>query len=141
MLFPPRDLPMNNHKTKNLVYQDDMSWDAWGSTMPGFLPAPKPDLCIAFKDSAFSTAELEKLSSPYLNGRGYAPCLTLEVKTYLQAMEIAKRQNANNMIHLLEADYTLQQRNGTHKVSFGRTHSYFPNQNIKYIARVIYARS
>ena len=107
---------MNNQKTENLVYQDDVAWSAWGSVKPGLLPTPKPDLCIGFKKSAFTSSELEKLTSPYANGRTFAPRLTLEVKTALQGMKVAKRQNANNMIQLLEADYALLKTNQMHEL-------------------------
>lgn len=115
MLFPPRDLITNNQMTKNLVYHDDVSWNGWGSMKPGLLPTPKPDLCIAFDETAFTSAELKKMTSPYTNGSSFAPALTLEFKTALQGMKVASRQNANNMIPLLETDYTLQKTNGTEK--------------------------
>ncbi|KAL8836462.1 MAG: hypothetical protein Q9170_002895 [Blastenia crenularia] len=115
MLFPYRDLPTNNSKTKNLVYHDDVSWDEWGSNKPGFLPKPKPDLCIAFDEKAFTATELAKMTSPYLAGTSYAPSFTLEAKTALQSMDIAERQNANNMIPLLQRDFTLQKSNHNDK--------------------------
>lgn len=82
---------------------------------PGLLPAPKPDLCIAFDKAAFTREEADKLKSPYTFARSYAPALTVEFKAALQGIEVANRQNANNMIPLLEADYTLQKSNGTDK--------------------------
>lgn len=115
LLFPYRDLPTNNQKTSNLVYHDDVSWQEWGSNKPGFLPTPKPDLCIAFKSSAFTSQEAARMTSPYLLSTSYAPSLTLEVKTALQSMVIAERQNANNMISLLQRDFALQKDIGQHK--------------------------
>ncbi|KAL8644790.1 MAG: hypothetical protein Q9210_007072, partial [Variospora velana] len=115
LLFPYRDLPMNNQKTSNLVYHDDVSWQEWGSNKPGFLPTPKPDLCIAFKSSAFTSQEEARMTSPYLLSLSYAPALTLEVKTALQSMVIAERQNANNMISLLQRDFALQKDIGLHE--------------------------
>ncbi|KAI4147077.1 MAG: hypothetical protein LQ341_001880 [Variospora aurantia] len=115
MLFPYRDLPTNNHKTLNLVYHDDVSWQEWGSNKPGFLPTPKPDLCIAFKETAFDPAELSKLTSPYLLATSYAPSFTLEVKTALQSMVLAERQNANNMVALLQRDFALQRSLRSHR--------------------------
>ncbi|KAL9017279.1 MAG: hypothetical protein Q9185_005400 [Variospora sp. 1 TL-2023] len=115
LLFPYRDLPTNNQKTSNLVYHDDVSWQEWGSNKPGFLPTSKPDLCIAFKSSAFTSQEAARMTSPYLLSTSYAPSLTLEVKTALQSMVIAERQNANNMISLLQRDFALQKDIGQHK--------------------------
>ncbi|KAL9007849.1 MAG: hypothetical protein Q9173_006966 [Seirophora scorigena] len=114
MLFPYRDLPSNNQKTSNLVYHDDVSWHEWGSNKLGYLPTPKPDLCIAFRRSAFTSQELAKMKSPYLVSKSYAPALTLEVKTALQSLATAERQNANNMISLLQRDFALQKDIGSH---------------------------
>lgn len=77
-------------------------------------PTPKPDLCIAFKETAFTASELEKMKSPYILRDSYAQCLTLEIKTKEQ-MVIAERQNANNMIHLLQIDFALQQSINRHR--------------------------
>ena len=115
ILFPPRDLSVNNQKTSNLVYQDDVPWSGWGSIKPGLLPTPKPDLCIAFDETAFTPSELEKMKSPYADGSSYAPALTIEFKSAMNSIGVANRQNANNMIPLLEADYALQKTNGTDK--------------------------
>ena len=82
---------------------------------PGLLPIPKPDLCIAFDKAAFTKDEADKLKSPYAFARSYAPALTVEFQGALQSIEVANRLNANNMIPLLEADYTLQKSNGTDK--------------------------
>ncbi|KAL8680959.1 MAG: hypothetical protein Q9186_002859 [Xanthomendoza sp. 1 TL-2023] len=114
MLFPYRDLPINNQKTNNLVYIDDSQWIEWGSIKPGYLPIPKPDLTIAFKEESFTTAELERMISPYILATSYAPFFTLEIKT-IEQMGIAEKQNANNMIPLLQRDFTLQKANNTHK--------------------------
>ncbi|KAL8787170.1 MAG: hypothetical protein Q9213_002386 [Squamulea squamosa] len=114
MLFPYRDLPTNNQKTRNLVYIDDSLWIEWGSIKPGYLPVPKPDLTIAFNDEAFTTSELAKMTSPYILATSYAPSLTLEIKTTEQ-MGIAEKQNANNMIPLLQRDYALQKTNNMHR--------------------------
>lgn len=114
MLFPYRDLPTNNQKTSNLDYIDDELWCEWGSIKTGYLPTPKPDLCIAFKETAFTASEVEKMKSPYILRDSYAPCLTLEIKTKEQ-MAIAERQNANNMIHLLQVDFALQKSINRHR--------------------------
>lgn len=114
MLFPYRDLPTNNQKTSNLDYIDDELWCEWGSIKAGYLPTPKPDLCIAFKETAFTSSEVEKMKSPYILRDSYAPCLTLEIKTKEQ-MAIAERQNANNMIHLLQVDFALQKSINRHR--------------------------
>ncbi|KAL8958861.1 MAG: hypothetical protein Q9193_004162 [Seirophora villosa] len=114
ILFPYRDLPLNNQKTSNLVYHDDVSWQEWGSNKLGYLPTPKPDLCIAFRRSAFTSQELAKMKSPYIVSKSYAPALTLEVKTALQSLTTAERQNANNMISLLQRDFALQKDIGLH---------------------------
>ena len=82
---------------------------------PGLLPTPKPNLCIAFHKAAFTREEADKLKSPYAFARSYAPTLTVEFKGALHSIEVANRQNANNMIPLLEADYTLQKGNGRDK--------------------------
>ena len=115
LLFPVRDLIVNNYKTSNLVYHDDVTWGAWGSMKPGLLPTPKPNLCIAFDKAAFTKEEADKLKSPYTFARSYTPTLTVEFTGALQSLEVANRQNANNMIPLLEADYTLQKSNGRDK--------------------------
>lgn len=114
MLFPYRDLPTNNQKTSNLVYIDDALWIEWGSIKPGSLPVPKPDLTFAFKRKAFSRAELQRMTSPYIFADSYAPSLTVEIKTTEQ-MAIAERQNANNIIPLLQRDYALQKANHMHR--------------------------
>ena len=116
LLLPPRDLPHNNHNTKNLLYRQDTLWQNWGSAQPGILPTPKPDLCISFTASAFTLDEREQICSPYADKAGFAPGLTCEVKTALQGSKIADRQNANNMILTLEADFELQQRLGQDQV-------------------------
>ncbi|KAI4257459.1 MAG: hypothetical protein L6R42_005644, partial [Xanthoria sp. 1 TBL-2021] len=95
-------------------YIDDEFWCEWGSIKAGSLPTPKPDLCIAFKETAFTAPELEKMKSPYILRDSYAPCLTLEIKTKEQ-MVIAERQNANNMIHLLQVDFALQNSISRHR--------------------------
>lgn len=114
MLFPYRDLPTNNQKTSNLDYIDDELWCEWGSIKAGYLPTPKPDLCVAFKDTAFTASEVEKMKSPYILRDSYAPCLTLEIKTKEQ-MAIAERTNANSMIHLVQVDFALQQSINRHR--------------------------
>ena len=112
MLFPYRDLPSNNQKTANLVYRDDTTWTEWGSLRPGLLPAPTPDLCIAFKSHVFTELELERMSCPYiLPSGGYWPSMTLEVKVSGQT-KAAERQNGNNIISMLEKDYGLLKANG-----------------------------
>ncbi|KAL8725074.1 MAG: hypothetical protein Q9166_007585 [cf. Caloplaca sp. 2 TL-2023] len=113
MLFPYRDLPINNQKTQNLVYIDDETWSEWGSNKPGSLPPPKPDLCITFKEEAFTPQELEKMKSPYIVCDSYAPSLTVEIKAREQT-DVAERQNANNMIHVLQKGFALQKSIGQH---------------------------
>lgn len=116
LLWPQRELPSNNHKTTNLLYRSDAVWQNWCSASPGILPKPKPDFCITFKDSAFDPEVRKLMTSPYVDEAGFAPRLTCEVKTALQGPDIANRQNANNMLSVLEADFLLQQR-------LGRTHA------------------
>lgn len=112
LLLVRRKLPSNNHKTSNLLYRADTSWGQWGSAQPGRLPVPKPDLCISYKASAFNLDEQQQICSPYLDTAGFAPFLICEVKTALQGDEIADRQNANNVLHVLKADFKLQQTLG-----------------------------
>ena len=112
LLLVERDVPSNDHKTSNLLYRSDTSWSQWGSAQPGRLPVPKPDLCISYKDSAFNSEEREQICSPYLDTAGFAPFLICEVKTALQGDQIADRQNANNVLHVLKADFKLQQTLG-----------------------------
>lgn len=112
LLLPLRDLPRNNDKTKNLLYRPDTSWQSWGSVKPGFLPTPKPDLCILFKCSAFTLKEQKQMMSPYSDSAGFAPGLTCEVKTAMQGPKVADRQNANNMISALNERYKLLETQG-----------------------------
>lgn len=96
MLFPYRDLPSNNRKTENLIYYDDALWADWGSLMPGFLPTPKPDLCVSFKRTAFTRLELQRLKkSPYPDQRGRSPSFTLEFKTALIGSEVREYPSLN----------------------------------------------
>ena len=112
LLWPIRDLTSNNHKTKDLVYRMDTQWQNWGSVQPGELPTAKPDRCILFKGSAFTPDERTQMMSPYKGETGFHPVFICEVKTALQGPRIADRQNANNAISVLKADYELQQRLG-----------------------------
>ena len=112
LLLVQRELPCNNCKTRNLLYRQDVPWLQWGSAQPGRLPTPKPDLCITYKDSAFNPVAREQMVSPYIDTAGFAPFLICEVKTALQGDQIADRQNANNVISVMKADFDLQQRLG-----------------------------
>ena len=112
LLWPIRDLTRNNHKTKDLLYRMDTQWQNWGSAQPGELPTGKPDRCVLFKGSAFSPDERMQIMSPYKDETGFYPAFICEVKTALQGPRIADRQNANNAISVLKADYELQQRLG-----------------------------
>ena len=112
LLLVERNLSFNSHKTSNLLYRSDTSWGQWGSARPGRLPVPKPDLCISYKGSAFNPDKRERMVSPYVDTAGFAPFLICEVKTALQGDEIADRQNANNVIHVLKADFNLQKKLG-----------------------------
>ncbi|KAI4120984.1 MAG: hypothetical protein LQ347_006985 [Umbilicaria vellea] len=112
LLLPHRDLPSNSHRTRNLLYRQDTPWQNWGSASPGVLPTPKPDLCITFKDSAFDPGRRKLMTSPYVDEAGFAPNLTCEVKTAMQGPKVTIRQNANNMLSVMEADFLLQQRLG-----------------------------
>lgn len=112
LLMPHRDMPKNNAKTKNLLFQQDMSWTNWGSVQSGILPKPKPDFCVLYKSTFFTSAQQELLGSPHLNSAGTYPFLVLEVKTALQGSHIADIQNANNMVPILIRDYLLHQSFG-----------------------------
>lgn len=112
LLLPFRDLPSDNRMTKDLLYRRDVLLKAWGSVQPGYLPTPKPDICISFRSSAFSPDELTQITSPYQDNAGFYPSFICEVKTALQGPQIADRQNANNAISILIADYEVQQRLG-----------------------------
>ena len=115
LLVPLRDRPSNNHKTKNLLYRFDTQWRGLGSARPGSLPIPKPDLCITVRASAFSREEQRQMTSPYVDEAGFYPAFVCEVKTALHGAKVAERQNANNAISALAADFHLQQRLG-HKM-------------------------
>lgn len=108
LLMPQRDLPINNSKTNNLLFQQDMPWANWGSLQPEILPTPKPDFCVFFKSTLFTVAQQDFFESPLLNNVGFYPVIPLEVKSALQAPHIADRQNANNMVPILIRDYLLQ---------------------------------
>ena len=112
LLWPIRDLTRNNHRTKDLLYRMDTQWQNWGSAQPGELPTGKPDRCILFKASAFTPNERAQIVSPYKGDTGFYPVFVCEVKTALQGPRIADRQNANNALSVLKADYELQQRLG-----------------------------
>ena len=112
LLWPIRDLNRNNHKTKDLLYRVDTQWQNWGSVQPGELPTGKPDRCILFKGSAFNPEGRRQIISPYKDDAGFYPVFICEVKTALQGPRIADRQNANNAISVLKADFELQQRLG-----------------------------
>ena len=112
LLLVQRELPSDNSKTRNLLYRQDVPWAIWGSIQPGILPTPKPDFCISYKDSAFSLKERKQMVSPYIDKAGFAPFLFCEVKTALQGDRIADRQNANNVIRALQADFDLQRKLG-----------------------------
>ena len=112
LLVPLRDRPSNNHKTKDLLYRFDTRWRSLGSVRPGLLPVPKPGLCITIRDSAFSPEEQSQMTSPYVDEAGFYPLFICEVKTALQGDHIADRQNANNAICALIADFQIQQQLG-----------------------------
>lgn len=112
LLMVHRNIPLNNHKTRNLLYRHDSQWTAIGSSRPGLLPTPKPGLCLSFMKSAFAPTELEQMTSPYIDNAGFAPFMIFEVKTALQGDQIANRQNANNVIAAITADYNLQEKVG-----------------------------
>ena len=57
--------------------------------------------------------------SPYKDEAGFYPVFICEVKTALQGPRIADRQNANNAISVLKADFELQQQLG-HEIMMER---------------------
>ena len=112
LLIPLRDRSSNKHKTKDLLYRFDTHWRGFGSVDPGFLPTPKPDLCISIMRSAFTSEELRHMTSPYKDEAGFYPMFICEVKTAMQGPKVADRQNANNAVSALIADLQVQQRLG-----------------------------
>ena len=112
LLIPLRDRPSNKHKTKDLLYRFDTQWRGFGSVDPGYLPTPKPDLCISIMRSAFTPEELRHMTSPYKDEAGFYPMFICEVKTAMQGPKVADRQNANNAVSALLADLQVQQRLG-----------------------------
>lgn len=110
LLISLRDRPSNKHKTKDLLYRFDTQWRGFGSVDSGFLPTPKPDLCISIMHSAFTSEELRHMTSSYKDEAGFYPMFICEVKTAMQGPKIADRQNANNAVSALIADLQVQQR-------------------------------
>lgn len=111
LLLPTRNLPSDNRDTSDLFYRQDTLFKRFGSPLPG-LPIPKPDIAVGFMRDAFSPAQLSHITSPYQDGAGFCPWLICEVKTAMQGPQIADRQNANNAVSVLTADYALLQRLG-----------------------------
>ena len=120
LLLEHRNIPRNNDKTQHLLYRDDTPWAATGSSRPGLLPVPKPDLCLSYLKSAFDPSERAQMASPYIDDAGFAPFLVFEVKTALQGDQIANRQNANNVLAALKADFALQEKIGQAGAAEGR---------------------
>lgn len=110
LLLVQRGLPINNDRTSNLLYRKKAQWHQWGSVRPSCLPVPKPDLCISYRNSAFTSEERGQMVSPYYDTAGFAPFLICEIKTALQGDEIADRHNRNNVIRVLKADFALQKK-------------------------------
>lgn len=115
LLIPFRDIPSNNQNTSNLLYRSDSPWPGFGSVYPSLLPVPQPDLVISFSSAAFTPEQKRHMTSPYKDEAGFYPGIICEVKTALQGPKVADRQNGNNAICALLADFQFQQKLG-HKM-------------------------
>ena len=81
--------------------------EGWNSSIPIIRPRPQPDYAVGFRRSAFSEEQLEMLepyigspsSASYFMGTFYMhfPFFTCEVKSSLQALEVAQQQNLHSM--------------------------------------------
>ena len=111
LILPTRNLPSDNRDTSDLFYRQDTLFKRFGSPLLG-LPIPRPDFAVGFMRDAFSPAQRSHITSPYQDGAGFCPWLICEVKTAMQGPQIADRQNANNAVSVLTADYAVQQRLG-----------------------------
>lgn len=111
LLLPTRNLPRDNQETSDLFYRWDTLFKRFGSPLPG-LPIPKPDIAVGFRRAAFSPAQLPHITSPYQDEAGFCPWLICEVKTAMQGPQVADRQNANNAVSVLTADFALLQKLG-----------------------------
>lgn len=112
LLIPFRDRPSNNQNTSNLLYRSDSPWPGFGSVYPRLLPVPQPDLVISFSSAAFTPEQKRHMTSPYKDEAGFYPGIICEVKSALQGPKVADRQNGNNAICALVADFQLQQKLG-----------------------------
>lgn len=115
LLIPFRDRPSNKQNTSNLLYRSDSPWPGFGSVYPRLLPVPQPDLLISFSSAAFTAEQQRHMISPYKDEAGFYPGIICEVKTALQGPKVADRQNGNNAICALLADFQFQQKLG-HKM-------------------------
>lgn len=115
LLIPFRDRPSNKQNTSNLLYRSDSPWPGFGSVYPRLLPVPQPDLVISFSSAAFTAEQQRHMISPYKDEAGFYPGIICEVKTALQGPKVADRQNGNNAICALLADFQFQQKLG-HKM-------------------------
>lgn len=115
LLIPFRDRPSNNQNTSNLLYRSDSPWPGFGSVYPRLLPVPQPNLVISFSSAAFTPEQQRHMTSPYKYEAGFYPGIICEVKTALQGLKVADRQNGNNAICSLLADFQLHQKLG-HKM-------------------------
>lgn len=120
LLMPRLDLVRDNDKTKNLEYRYNVGWQGWGSAKPGVLPTPKPDIAITFKESTFTLDQQSHMVSPYSDEAAFYPTLICEVKTALQGNKIADRQNANNALRALIADFEFQCKIGQDREKEGK---------------------
>ena len=81
--------------------------ETWSNSIPFAGPRPKPDYCVGFKRTAFTSEQLKRLD-PFIGTvfetshfvatyRMYFPFFACEVKCGAAALDIADRQNAHSM--------------------------------------------
>ncbi|KAL7938316.1 hypothetical protein V8C35DRAFT_148512 [Trichoderma chlorosporum] len=108
LICPPAQV-LRIYGAKHLKLLNESVNEGWNSAIPCCGPRPQPDYSVGFGRSAFTDAQLEKLT-PFVGEiadtftsyfmatwQMYLPFLTCEVKCGAAALDVADRQNAHSM--------------------------------------------
>ncbi|KAL8959448.1 MAG: hypothetical protein Q9193_003690, partial [Seirophora villosa] len=104
-LIVPSAETLSTYGAKNLHHLIESTNERWYGSIPVHGPRPQPDYAVAFRRSAFTPEQLNKLD-PFIGTvwdtsffvatyRMYFPFLTCEVSA--SALDVADRQNAHSM--------------------------------------------
>lgn len=108
-------IPLTSNAHLKLVCRFNTAWKGWGSSLPGSLPVPQPDMCFVFARSVFGPDALALLKSPYPQADAFAPCFPIEVKSSMAGGCVSTRQSANNMSLIMQEDFDRLKELNLHK--------------------------